>query len=60
MPGKEHQFIIAWFNSAGMLHIFFSAKGVAKIVREGASFEDSGILRIFKPTEERLVGDVTC
>ena len=43
-----------------MLHIFFSAKGVAKMVREGVSFEDSGILRIFKPTEERLVGDVTC
>ena len=60
MPGKENRFIIARFNSAGMLHIFLSAKGVAKMVREGASFEDSGILRIFKPTEERLVGDVTC
>ena len=60
MPGKENQFIIAGFNGAGMLHIFLRAKGVAKMVRKGGSFEDIGIPRIFKPTEERLVGDVTC
>jgi hypothetical protein len=42
-----------------MLHIFLTAKGIAKMVREDVDFEGSGIPRIFKTTEERLKQDVT-
>lgn len=58
VPGKENQFILAGFNGAGMLHIFLSAKGIAKMVRSGVPFEESGMPRIFKSTEKRLVDDV--
>jgi glycine/D-amino acid oxidase-like deaminating enzyme len=58
VPGKENQYILAGFNGSGMSHIFLSAKGVAKMVREGASFEESGMPRIFKTTEERLKSNV--
>lgn len=60
VPGKENQFILAGFNGAGMPHIFLSAKGISKMVRGGVPFEESGIPRIFKSTEERLVDNVSC
>jgi len=41
-----------------MPHIFLTAKGIAKMIREDAAFEKSGIPRIFKITEERLRKDV--
>lgn len=39
--------------------IFLAAKGIAKMIREGTPFENSGIPRIFKTTEARLKQDVT-
>ena len=60
VPGKENQFVIAGFNGAGMPHIFLSAKGIAKMVKTGIPFEESGIPRIFKSTKERLVDNVSC
>jgi len=56
--GKENHFILAGYNGAGMPHIFLTAKGIAKMVREDVPFEQSGIPRIFKITEERLKKDV--
>ena len=34
--------------------IFLSAKGVARMVRDGIAFEATGIPKIFKTTQERL------
>jgi glycine/D-amino acid oxidase-like deaminating enzyme len=53
VPGKDNHYILAGFNGAGMPHIFLTAKGIAKMIREGVTFEKSGIPRIFKTTEER-------
>ncbi|PMD43301.1 FAD dependent oxidoreductase [Hyaloscypha variabilis F] len=58
VPGKENHFILAGYNGGGMPHIFLTAKGIAKMIREDAAFEKSGIPRIFKITEERLRKDV--
>lgn len=53
VPGKPGQYILAGFNGGGMPLIFLSAKGVAKMI-QGANFEDSGIPKIFRATQERL------
>ena len=37
---------------------FLTAKGIAKMIREDVPFEDSGIPRVFKLTEERLRKDI--
>lgn len=34
--------------------IFLTAEGIAKMIRDDATFEDSGIPRIFEATEERM------
>lgn len=54
VPGKENQYICAGFNGAGMPHIFLSTKGLARMLRDGAPFEDVGIPRIFQVSEERI------
>ena len=54
VPGKENQYICAGFNGAGMPHIFLSAEGLARMIRDGAAFEDVGIPSIFKASEERM------
>ena len=38
--------------------IFLTGKGIAKMIREDVPFEQSGIPRIFKTTEERLMKDI--
>lgn len=55
VPGKENHYILAGFNGAGMPHIYLTAKGIAKMIREDVPFEESGIPRIFKTTEERML-----
>jgi hypothetical protein len=54
LPGKEGQYVCVGFNGAGNPHIFFSAKGVADMIMEGKGFEEVGVPRIFKVTEERI------
>jgi hypothetical protein len=58
VPGQENHFILAGFNGAGMPHIFLTANGIANMIRNGVPFEESGIPRISKTTEERLKKDV--
>ena len=56
----QDHFMLAEFNGGGMSLLFLIGKGIAKMIREGVEFEDSGIQRrIFKPTKERLQDDVT-
>lgn len=54
VPGKPGQFILAGFNGHGMPQILLSAKAVARMVRDGDLFEETGLPRIFKTTRERL------
>lgn len=55
VPGsKGRRYIIAGFNGGGMAMIFTSTKGLARIIVQGVSFEEVGLPRLFKTTEERL------
>jgi len=57
VPGKPNQFILAGFNGHGMPLIYLAAKGIAAMVRDNVSYEESGMPRIFKTTQERLDSD---
>jgi glycine/D-amino acid oxidase-like deaminating enzyme len=57
VPGKDNQFIMAGFNGAGMSHIFLTARGIARMIRDGIPYEETGIPRIFKASKERLRDD---
>ncbi|GAD98150.1 FAD dependent oxidoreductase superfamily [Paecilomyces variotii No. 5] len=54
VPGKPEQYIIAGFTGHGMPQVFLSAKGISKMIRENRSFEESGVPRLYKTSEERL------
>ncbi|KAJ4132513.1 hypothetical protein NW754_015330 [Fusarium falciforme] len=54
VPDKPGQFIIAGFTGHGMPQILLSSKGMAAMVRDGVSFENSGLPRIFKTTKARI------
>ena len=54
VPGRDNQFVIAGFTGHGMPQIFLSAKGLASMVMDGSSFEDTGVPRLYKTTKERL------
>ncbi|RAO65216.1 uncharacterized protein BHQ10_001228 [Talaromyces amestolkiae] len=54
VPGGDGQYILAGFNGHGMPVVFLSALGIAKMVRDGIGFEDSGVPRLFQTSQERL------
>ena len=54
VPERPGQHIIAGFNGAGMLFIFLSSQGLARMVVDGIPFEQTGIPRIFQLTSQRL------
>lgn len=54
VPEKPGQFILAGFNGHGMPQILLSAKAVAGMARDGDSFEQTGLPRIFKTTSARI------
>lgn len=54
VPGAPGQFIIAAFSGHGMPQILLSSKAVAAMVRDGISFEETGLPAVFKTTEERV------
>lgn len=54
VPDRPGRFVIAGFNGHGMPLIWLGAKGLAKIINEGTTFEQSGIPRLLKTTRERL------
>lgn len=54
VPEKPGQFIIAGFSGHGMPEILLSSKGLAAMVRDGISFEESGLPRIFKTSKSRI------
>lgn len=54
VPGETDHFILAGFNGSGMASIFLVARGVARMVREGISFEETGLPMVFKTVPERI------
>ncbi|KAF9881470.1 FAD dependent oxidoreductase [Colletotrichum karsti] len=54
VPGRQNQFILAGFSGHGMPNIFLSAKGVASMMMENATFKSTGIPRIYEATQARL------
>lgn len=54
VPGKPGQFIIAGFSGHGMPEILLSSKAVALMVRDGASFEETGLPHMFQTTAHRI------
>jgi glycine/D-amino acid oxidase-like deaminating enzyme len=53
VPGKPGQFIIAGFTGYGMPKILLSGKGLAAMIRDGASFGETGLPRVFETTKKR-------
>lgn len=54
VPGMEGQYVIAGFNGHGMPVIWLGAKGLAGMVLGEKKFEESGLPRLFKTTQERI------
>lgn len=54
VPGKPGQLIIAGFSGHGMPQIFLAAKGIARMIREGIPFEETGVPRLYRTSQERL------
>lgn len=54
VPGRDSQYILAGFTGHGMPQIFLAAEGIAKMVVDGLSFEDTGLPRLFKTTSARI------
>ena len=56
VPGSNgRKFVIAGFNGGGMGMIFLCAKGLAKMVKDGSTYEQTGLPSLFKTTAERLM-----
>ena len=55
VPGEEgRQWVMAGFNGGGMAMIWLTAEGLAKMVRDGASFAETGLPRLFEASWARL------
>ena len=54
IPGKPGQYILAGFNGHGMPVIWLAAKGIAEMVANGKTYEETGLPRIAKTTAERI------
>lgn len=57
VPSKPGHYIAAGFNGHGMAFILLTAKGLAKIVRDGVPFSQCGVPRLFETSEARLQRD---
>lgn len=56
VPDTPGQYVLAGHNGGGMLLAFLAALGVARMIKEGISFEDTGVPKCMKTTTERLDG----
>ncbi|KAG0652384.1 Gamma-glutamylputrescine oxidoreductase [Hyphodiscus hymeniophilus] len=54
LPNKSSQFVLAGFNGHGMPVIFLAAKGIAQMIKNGITFEETGMPHVFKTTQQRL------
>ncbi|OOF99653.1 hypothetical protein ASPCADRAFT_203418 [Aspergillus carbonarius ITEM 5010] len=54
VPNKPGQVIVAGFTGHGMPQVFLSTRGIAQLIVDGISYEETGLPRLFKTTTERL------
>ncbi|PYI08216.1 FAD dependent oxidoreductase [Aspergillus sclerotiicarbonarius CBS 121057] len=54
VPNKPGQVIVAGFTGHGMPQVFLSTRGIAQLIVDGVSYEETGLPRLFKTTTERL------
>lgn len=55
VPGSEgKQYVHAGFNGGGMSMIWLCSVGLAKMVKDGSTFEETGLPKMFEATAERL------
>jgi glycine/D-amino acid oxidase-like deaminating enzyme len=54
VPGSPGQYVCAGFSGHGMAQIFGASRGLAKMILEGLSFEQTGLPLLFKTTQARL------
>lgn len=54
VPDKDGLYICAGFNGHGMPSIFLSSKGLAKMIKDGCSFEQTGVPAPYETTRARL------
>lgn len=54
VPGAPSQYIMAGFSGHGMPQILLASRGLAAMVTDGVSYEQTGLPVIFKTTQERL------
>ncbi|RDW59036.1 hypothetical protein BP5796_11960 [Coleophoma crateriformis] len=57
VPGKPGQYIMAGFNGHGMPEILLTSKAIASMVKDGKTFEETGLPMVFKTTQARLDDD---
>ena len=57
VPKRPNQYILAGFNGHGMPIVFLAAKGIAEMIRDDKTFEQTGLPRVYRTTEERLHND---
>ena len=54
IPGRPNQYILAGFNGHGMPVIFLAAKGIAEMIKNGKTYEQAGLPKVYRTSEERL------
>lgn len=54
VPNRPGQLIISGFNGHGMPVIWLAAKGLAEMVHGGKSFEEVGLPKLLKTTQQRI------
>lgn len=54
VPDKPGQMVMAGFSGHGMPLILLSAKAMVQMLRQGKTFEETGVPSIFRATKERL------
>ncbi|RDW57200.1 hypothetical protein BP5796_12650 [Coleophoma crateriformis] len=54
VPGTSGQYILAGYNGGGMAIAFMAALAVARMIREGISFDQTGVPSCLETTQARL------
>jgi glycine/D-amino acid oxidase-like deaminating enzyme len=55
VPGREGLFVLAGFNGHGMPVAYLAAKGIAEMVVEGKTYEQTGLPAVYMACSERLM-----
>jgi glycine/D-amino acid oxidase-like deaminating enzyme len=54
-PGRDGVFVLAGFHGHGMPVAYLAAKGLAEMVGEGKTYEETGLPAVYRASRERLM-----